>query len=92
MNSVKLSGTLLEKTVLPDEESVMFLISVPKKFKRKGKPESDAIRCIAFSKTAESLCRIRKDEKILVEGIWETKHEAGGRLYMNICRVTNVEL
>lgn len=94
MNSVKLSGTLYEKTILNDEDSVMFILSVPKKFKRKGKQDYDLILCRAFGNQADMiLTKIPIGSKIIVEGVWETdiREKNGKRMIRNYCRVTNIE-
>jgi len=65
-----------------------FTLAVDRRYKKEGEQSADFINCTAFGKSAEFVEKyIRKGQKILVEGHWQTgSYEKNGtKYYTNDC-------
>lgn len=89
MNNVSLIGRLtkdLELKKTPTNTSVTsFILAVNRRFKSEGQPDADFIRCIAWNKTAETMCKyLKKGSQIGVEGRIQTgqyEDKSGATVY-----------
>lgn len=94
MNIAVFSGRITKELVLKktstDIPYVKFVLAVP----RIKKDESDFISCVAWSKTAETMCEhLAKGSRIMARGRIETDvyEKDGKKIYTTECVVENFE-
>lgn len=71
-----------------------FTLAVDRRFKKDGEQSADFITCTAFGKSAEFIEKyIRKGQKILVEGHWQTGsyEKDGKKYYTNDCIIESLD-
>lgn len=97
LNSVCLIGRLTKDLGLRQTQSgncyVGFTLAVRRNFVKDGQPESDFINCVAWGKTAETMCNyLLKGSLIGVDGRIQTRNydnQQGQRVYVTEVNVQN---
>ncbi len=77
MNKILLTGRATKDLELRKTQSgtsvTKFTIAVNRRFKQEGKPDADFISCVAWGKTADTMCQyLHKGSLIGIEGRVET--------------------
>lgn len=102
MNNVVLTGRLTKDpeprsimTANGEMQAVNFILAVDRKIKKDEQNSADFIRCQAFSKTAEAICKyLHKGSKICIRGHIQTgsyEKQDGTKVYTTDVIVDHME-